>query len=51
MAVEFPAENFQVGMNGPRNERSQTDTDDVNAPLAPTCELIGGDRWTRATAV
>jgi hypothetical protein len=38
-AVEFPAENSQIGMNGPRNEWSQTDRGDLNVPLPLECQL------------
>ena len=28
-----------------RGERSHADTDDLNVPLALTCELVGRERW------
>jgi hypothetical protein len=30
-----------------RGERRQTDTDDLNVPLALSCELIGRERWLK----
>jgi hypothetical protein len=49
-AVESPAENFQIGMNGRPNEWSHTDPSDLNVPLRLKCELVGRERWSRMTS-
>jgi hypothetical protein len=48
-AVEFPAEN-QIGMDGGRGERSQTDAGDLNVPLPLECKLIAAGRWSHGMA-
>jgi DNA invertase Pin-like site-specific DNA recombinase len=48
LAAVLPAE-FDSPVNG-RGERRQTDTGDLNVPLALSCELIGGGRWMNRAA-
>jgi hypothetical protein len=42
-------EEIGISVSG-RGERSQADRRDLNVPLALSCELIGGGRWTQAAA-